>query len=276
MEVSMRVREPAVAGMFYPGSRTELAASVDRYLADAQSPVLDGLDRVRAVIAPHAGYIYSGPTAGFAFKALQGSLPAGEATIYCLAPAHRVWYDGLSTGDFESFATPLGSVPVDQERVRALWETGPLYQAAPAAHQGEHSLEVQLPFLQRISDHFFLVPLLFGEVDACVVGRELAGRLQDEPDARVVVSSDLSHFERYKTAQRKDQAFLQDLLAGDGRAVEANRRGACGYRPISALIEMATRLGWTPHLLDYRNSGDTAGDKGRVVGYAAVAYTSGD
>lgn len=272
----MDVRKPAVAGMFYPGSRAELAAAVDGCLAEARSPELEALERVRAVIAPHAGYIYSGPTAGFAFKALQGGLPAGEAVIYLLAPAHRVWFDGVSTGDFESFATPLGAIPVDGERVRALWQSETLFTALPAAHQGEHSLEVQLPFLQRIGDRFTLVPLLFGNADARAVGRVLARRLRDEPAARVVVSSDLSHFERYEAARKKDLAFLQDVLAGDGRAVESNQYGACGRGPIAALIEIAAQLNWSPHLLDYRNSGDTAGDKQRVVGYAAIAYSSGE
>lgn len=268
----MEVRAPAVAGMFYPGNRVALEAAVDTCLADAHSP---DLDHVRAVISPHAGYIYSGPTAGFAFRALQTGLPAGKMTVYLLGPAHRVWYDGVATGDFANFATPLGDAPVDQERVRDLWALESHYQPLPAAHQGEHCLEVQIPFLQRISDQFSLVPLLFGQVDACAVGQELAGRLRNEPDARVIVSTDLSHFKDYETAQQIDQSFLQDVLAGDSRAVESNRHGACGWSSIAALIEIASQLGWTPHLLDYRNSGDTAGDKRRVVGYAAVAYASG-
>jgi len=272
----MQVRRPAVAGMFYPGSRTALTEAVDGYLAEARSPELESLGRVRAVVAPHAGYVYSGPTAGYAFKALESSLPADGPRVYLLGPAHRVWFNAVSTGDFQSFATPLGEVPVDQDTVRSLWALESHYQALPGAHHGEHCLEVQVPFLQRSMDRFSLVPLLFGEVDACAVGRELAGRVEDEPDARVVVSSDLSHFERYETAQRMDRAFLQDVLAGDQGAVEANRHGACGRAPIVALMEIASQLGWTPHLLDYRNSGDTAGDKGRVVGYAAIAYTAGD
>jgi AmmeMemoRadiSam system protein B len=272
----MQVRRPAVAGMFYPGSRAALTEAVDGYLAEARSPELDGLENVRAVIAPHAGYVYSGPTAGYAFKALQSSLPAGRTTIYLLGPAHRVWFSAVSTGDFDSFATPLGDAPVDQDEVRSLWALETHFQALPGAHQGEHCLEVQIPFLQRSIDQYSLIPLLFGQVDACVVGQELAGRLEDQPDARVVVSSDLSHFERYETAQRMDRAFLQDVMAGNQRAVEANREGACGRAPIIALMEVASQLGWTPHLLDYRNSGDTAGDKGRVVGYAAIAYTAGD
>jgi AmmeMemoRadiSam system protein B len=266
----MRVREPAVAGMFYPGRSRVLATAVDNYLADAPP---SELDQVRAVIAPHAGYIYSGPTAGYAFKALENSLPAGDVTVYLLGPAHRAWFEGVSTGDFAGFSTPLGEAPVDPT-VRGLWDLNTHYQPLPAAHKGEHCLEVQVPFLQRISDRFSLVPLLFGQVDARAVGAELAARLLDEPDSRVVVSSDLSHFEDYETARRRDQSFLRDVLAGESRAVESNQHGACGRGPIVTLIEIASQLGWTPHLLDYRNSGDTAGDKRRVVGYAAIAYTS--
>jgi AmmeMemoRadiSam system protein B len=257
--------------MFYPGSNNTLTSAVDGYLADSDPPELEN---VRAVIAPHAGYIYSGPTAGYAYKALQSSLPVGRTIVYLLGPSHRAWFDGVSTGDFESFATPLGDAPVDEEGVRNLWALKTHYQALPAAHQGEHCLEVQVPFLQRTIDQFSLVPLLFGDVDARAVGQELAGRLHDEPDARVVVSSDLSHFENYETAKRMDQSFLQDVLAGNSRAVVRNQRGACGRAPVAALMEIAAQLGWTSHLLDYRNSGDTAGDKLRVVGYAAVAYTA--
>ena len=266
------VRAPAVAGMFYPGDRAALAAAVDSYLADADPPELSN---VRAVIAPHAGYIYSGPTAGYAFKALQSGLPAGKTTIYLLGPAHRVWLDGVSTGDFEGFATPLGVVPIAQDSAQALRALETRYRALPAAHQGEHSLEVEVPFLQQIVPQLQLVPQLFGDVDPRAVGRELAGRLQEEPEARVVVSSDLSHFDDYETARRMDQSFLQRVLEGDIAAVQGDERGACGRVPIAALMEMAAELGWRPHLLDYRNSGDTAGDKRRVVGYAAIAYTAG-
>ncbi len=272
----MHVRRPAVAGMFYPGNRRALAEAVDGYLAEARLPEPNRLSNVRAVITPHAGYIYSGPTAGYAFRALRSSLPAGDMTVYLLGPAHRVWFNVVSTGDFDAFATPLGEAPVDKERLTALWTLRTHFQALPNTHQGEHSLEVQIPFLQRATEQFSLVPLLFGEVDARAVGGELTSVLATEPGARVVVSSDLSHFEPYEAAQQMDRALLQDVLAGDERAVESNRHGACGRAPIVALMEIATRLGWTPHLLDYRNSGDTAGDRGRVVGYAAIAYTAED
>ena len=267
------VRLPAVAGTFYPGDPAALAAAVIKYLAEANPPPLKN---VRAVIAPHAGYVYSGLTAGYAFKSLQSSLPGDDVTIYLLGPAHQVWFNGVSTGDFEGFSTPLGVAPVDQERVQALWALKTHYQGLPAAHQGEHCLEVELPFLQHIAPQLRLVPLLFGEVDACAVGRELAYRLRDEPDARVVVSSDLSHFHDYNTARRLDRAFLQHVLDGEVAKVAGAQRRACGKAAIVALMEMAAELSWTAHFLDYRTSGDTAGDKRRVVGYAAIAFTQGD
>ncbi len=263
------VRPPAVAGLFYPGGSAALAQAVDEYLAAARVPVLPN---VRAVIAPHAGYIYSGPTAGYAFKSLQSGLASGRTTVYLLGPSHRSWFQGISTGDFD-WRTPLGTVPMATEAVQALWALGARYRPMPEAHRDEHSLEVQLPFLLRVAPDLQLVPLLFGEVDPQVVGLDLAAQLRDQQDARVVVSSDLSHFNEYDTARRMDQSFLQQVLEGQAAAVERAQYGACGHTPIAALIKVAEELGWTPHLLDYRNSGDTAGDKMRVVGYAAVAYT---
>lgn len=271
VKMSGRVRPPAVAGMFYPGDRAKLATAVDGYLDQAR---VQELDKVRAVIAPHAGYIYSGPTAGYSFKALQSGLASTETPIYLLGPAHRVWFDGVSTGDFASMETPLGAALVDQARLRSLWALESHYQALPSAHQGEHCLEVQIPFLQRITETFRLVPMLFGQVDARAVGRELAQRLHGEPESRLVVSTDLSHFNDYETARRVDQAYLQAILEGDDRKIASQREGACGQAPIMALMQIAAELSWTPHLLDYRNSGDTAGDKWRVVGYASIAYTA--
>lgn len=262
------VRLPAVAGMFYPGGRADLENAVKRYIDDAQPPALEN---VRAIIAPHAGYVYSGPTAGYAFKSLLSSLPAGETRVYLMGPSHRSWFRGVSTGEFD-FQTPLGTVPTDHKTLNELL-VSTTFQTLAAAHQGEHCLEVQLPFLQCTVPKLALIPLLFGEVDALAVGRELAPRLQKEPDSRIVVSSDLSHFNKYETACSMDRTFLQHVLDGDIPAVQGNSNGACGRFPILALMEIAAELGWTPHLLDYRNSGDTSGDKYRVVGYGAVAYT---
>jgi AmmeMemoRadiSam system protein B len=270
-----KVRQPVVAGMFYPGNEKALANRVKDYIAQADLSAAADSDRVRAIITPHAGYIYSGPIAGYAYRALGAGRPAGGATVYLLGPAHRSWFSGISTGNF-NLATPLGVVPTDRPKVEDLWALSRRYQALPEAHQDEHSLEVQVPFLQETLADFELVPLLFGEVAPEPVGRDLADRLRNEPESRVVVSSDLSHFHDYETAQRLDRAFIADVLAGDQEAVLDKRQGACGRVPIVALMEVAAELGWTAQLLDYRNSGDTAGDKRRVVGYAAIAYLEGE
>ncbi|MBN1315950.1 MAG: AmmeMemoRadiSam system protein B [Anaerolineales bacterium] len=263
------IRPPAVAGMFYPGGRDALEKAVKRYLNDAQPPELEN---VRAVIAPHAGYIYSGHTAGYAYKSMLSSLPVGKTRVYLMGPSHRSWFQGVSTGNFD-FQTPLGIVPTDHDAVHELVSQNTEFQPLPTVHQGEHCLEVQLPFLQVIIPDMSLVPLLFGQAEARSVGRELATRLRKEPNARVVVSSDLSHFSDYETACSMDRAFIQRVLAGNSPAVAKDEHGACGRVPILVMMEIAAELGWTAHLLDYRNSGDTAGDKSRVVGYAAVAYT---
>jgi AmmeMemoRadiSam system protein B len=269
-----KVRSPAVAGMFYPGTERALTNSVTDYIAQADLSGLADSDRVRAVVAPHAGYVYSGPTAGFAYRALRAGRPAGRTRIYLLGPAHRSWFAGVSTGDF-NMATPIGVAPTDRSSVEDLWALSERYQPLPEAHRDEHSLEVQIPFIQEAVSDFELVPLLFGTVEPGPVGRDLAGRLRKEPESRIVVSSDLSHFHDYQTAQHLDHNFIADVLAGDQDAVLEQRQGACGRAPIVSLMEVAAELGWSPHLLDYRNSGDTAGDKRRVVGYAAIAFTEG-
>jgi AmmeMemoRadiSam system protein B len=267
-----KIRPPAVAGMFYPGNEKTLAATVGGYVAQADLSALVDPTRVRAVVAPHAGYVYSGPTAGYAFQALKAGQPAGRATIYLLGPAHRAWFNGVSTGDF-NLATPLGVAPTNRSTVEALWALSELYQPLPEAHRDEHSLEVQVPFIQHTFSEFELVPLLFGEVEPRRVGRDLAANLRREPESRIVVSSDLSHFNDYQTAQGLDHDFVAAVVAGDQAAVLGKGQGACGRAAIVALMETAAELGWKPHLLDYRNSGDTAGDRRRVVGYAAMAYT---
>ena len=263
------VRQPAVAGTFYPADPARLEAMVREFLADASVPALR---HVRAVIAPHAGYIYSGPTAGYAFKVWEDAALRPH-TIYLLGPAHYVYVDGVAVGRFEAFATPLGRVPVAEEMVEALLSRGAPFIEANKAHLPEHCLEVELPFLQVVfGNHVRIVPMLFGNVQPGDVVPALIEVLQADPNALVVVSSDLSHYHDYWTARQLDMALLEAIVQGDiPRAQEGE---ACGLLPILALMRVALRLGWTAHLLDYRNSGDTAGDKSRVVGYAAVAYTA--
>jgi hypothetical protein len=260
------VRQPNVAGQFYPADPERLRREIQGYIEQASLP--DDLERVRAVIAPHAGYVYSGTTAGYAFKAL-ARLPDRARTVFLLGPAHRVPVSGVALGHYSAFRTPLGDAPVDVDSVSRMLDTSSLYTRAPGAHEPEHCLEVEVPFLQVALDDFALVPMLFGQVDPRDVAVDLVDRLEE--DDLIVVSSDLSHFHSYDTAQQRDQGFLSALLEGDERGVRAGE--ACGRAPVATLMEIAERKEWAPHLLDYRNSGDTAGNKSRVVGYASIAYT---
>lgn len=262
----LSVRRPAVAGQFYPRDPDLLRQKVKAYIDEASLPA--DLGGARAVIAPHAGYVYSGPTAGYAFQALK-QLPSDRWTVFLLGPAHRVPITGVALGDYSAFRTPLGDVPVAVDRIAEMLKGSSLYVRAPQAHGPEHCLEVELPFLQAVLSDFRLVPMLFGQVDPGDAAEDLVDRIGEKD--LIVVSTDLSHFYSYEEAQRLDEALLDALLKGDeGGVIEGE---ACGRAPVAALLEVAEHKGWKPHLLDYRNSGDTAGDKYRVVGYAAVAYT---
>jgi AmmeMemoRadiSam system protein B len=262
----LTVRRPAVAGQFYPQDAEAIRRVIREYIDEATLP--KDLGTVRAVIAPHAGYIYSGRTAGYAFKALE-ALPEKEWTVFLLGPAHRVRFRGVALGDYSAFRTPLGDVPIAVDRVADLLARSPLYTRTPKAHELEHCLEVEVPFLQMTLTNFDLVPMLFSEVDPEEVATELADHV-DEGDL-IVISNDLSHFHPYDEAQRLDQRLLDALLNNDTKGVL--RGEACGQAPVATLMGIAGRKKWTPHLLDYRTSGDTAGDKWQVVGYASVAYT---
>jgi len=187
-----------------------------------------------------------------------------------MGPAHRVYFRGVALGNYSAFRTPLGDVPVAVDRVAEMLARSPLYTRFSEAHVPEHSLEVEVPFLQLMLPDFQLVPMLFGEVDPQKVAAELAEGIG--PDDLIVVSNDLSHFYSYEEAHHLDHSVLDAVMAGD--EIGVLRGEACGRAPVVTLMGIARRQGWTPHLLDYRTSGDTAGDRRQVVGYAAVAYTA--
>ena len=258
--IPLRVREPAVAGGFYPGEPEVLREQVDDLLAHASSRNIHGL---RALVCPHAGYGYSGPIAASGFKQLSG---LKFERIVVMAPSHFVPFAGVAIADVDAFRTPLGTIPTSSLS-RELANQGPfLLDSAP--HANEHALEVELPFLQRVLGKFELVPLVFGEVNEA----EVARRLNAFVDARTffVASSDLSHYYPYEKAQQLDHATVGAILSLD---VDGLVKGqACGKSPILALVHLARLRGWKTELLDYRNSGDTAGDRSRVVGYAAIAF----
>lgn len=262
----LSVRPPVVAGQFYPGDPDVLRRMIQEYVDEATLP--EDLGTVRAVIAPHAGYVFSGPTAGYAFKALS-PLPQKEWTVFLLGPAHRVPFQGVALGDYSAFRTPLGDAPIAVDRVAETLTRSPLYTRTPEAHAPEHCLEVEVPFLQMTLPDFCLVPMLFGDVDPREVAEELTDHIGE--DDLIVVSNDLSHFYPYDEARQLDHALLDALMADDEMGVL--RGEACGSAPVTTLMGIARRKSWQPHLLDYRTSGDTAGDKFQVVGYASVVYT---
>ncbi len=218
------------------------------------------------MIAPHAGYVYSGPIAGSAFRQLAADA-AGIRRVVVLGPAHRVPVRGLGLPACESFATPLGEMPLDGEAMARI-SSLPQVCDSPAAHGPEHSLEVELPFLQVALGDFELVPLVVGSTSGGEVA-EVLEALWDGPETRFVVSSDLSHYLPYEAAQEVDRETAAAIVELDAPLASGR---ACGGLPIDGLLLAARRRGLDARLLDLRNSGDTAGDRDRVVGYGAFDF----
>ena len=257
------VRQPAVAGTFYPADADELEKSV---AANLNSPLAWDID-AKALVVPHAGHVYSGAIAGSAYASVR-HLADRITRVVLLGPAHRVAFKGIAVPSADAHATPLGDIPVDWQGVAEALAL-PQVQLSDAAFEGEHSLEVHLPFLQRALGEFSLVPLLVGDAQPEGVEQVLR-KLWGGPETLIVISTDLSHFHEYDAAQKLD--------ASASRAIETfNVEGlsgelACGFRPLSGLLRAAQRLDLRPTTLDVRNSGDTAGDKSRVVGYGSYAF----
>ena len=266
MTPATTIRPPAVAGSFYPGQVDVLRDDLASCLAVTPAPQLvDATGQLKALIVPHAGYIYSGGTAGHAY-ALLAPLAGRIRRVVLLGPCHRVSVRGLAAPTVKAFATPLGSVPLDRGAIDALADL-PQVVASDAAHAQEHSLEVQLPFLQTVLGEFDLVPLAVGQTGAAEVAQVL-DRLWGGAETLIVISSDLSHFHTYGEAQKIDHATATQILALEQLT---SFEQACGALPINGLIAVARRRGLTIRRVAQCNSGDTAGDKARVVGYAAFA-----
>ena len=260
------VRPAAVAGAFYPGQTSALSATVLALLAKAGADT--DIAAPKAIIVPHAGYIYSGATAALAYAQLAAARSSIRRVIL-LGPVHRVAVRGLALPGAAAFATPLGEIEIDQASVAAL-SALPQVLVSPAAHALEHSLEVQLPFLQRVLDDFKLVPLAIGNATATEVAQVLEA-LWGGPETLIVISSDLSHFLPYASAQALDQGTVQQILKFDGTL---NHQQACGATPVNGLLLAARQHGLEVRLLGLCNSGDSAGDKERVVGYTALAFSA--
>ncbi len=262
-----RIRSPAVAGSFYPHQAAELSATVEQLLENAGHGGQSELPK--ALIVPHAGYIYSGPVAASAYCRLKIS-GSGIERVILLGPAHQVYVQGLALPEAESFATPLGEVRLDLEAMRRIRHL-PQVVVSNEAHNMEHSLEVHLPFLQKILNDFTLVPLAVGDASSEEVA-EVLEILWGGKETLFLISSDLSHYLPYGAAQKTDKDTVDTILA-----LRSTLKGeqACGCVPVNGLLLAAKLHGLQPHLLDARNSGDTAGDKSHVVGYASFAFTEG-
>jgi MEMO1 family protein len=255
---SDRVRSPAVAGAAYPDDPRELTRTVDGLLSRAQA---GPRQRVRGIIAPHADYALSGPTAAEAFMAAKGGAFRRAVVI---GPSHHMRFEGLAAPSHSAFATPVGNLPVDAEAVAELVAAN-LARIDDGPHGPEHAIEVELPFLRVVLGAVPIIPLLSGDDDAMPAAGAIA-RLWTA-DTLLVVSTDLSHFEPYASARRHDARTAAAIEAFDEAAI--GLYDACGYLAVRGALIVASRLGLHMERLDLRNSGDAAGDKDRVVGYGA-------
>jgi AmmeMemoRadiSam system protein B len=260
------VRQPAVAGAFYPGQRQPLLYEVNAHLTAARMVWSAGGSAPKAIIVPHAGYIYSGGTAALAYARVALACSTIRRVVL-LGPVHRVAVRGLALPGSDAFATPLGEVLLDGSAI-ALIAAMPQVGVSAAAHALEHSLEVQLPFLQAVLDDFKLVPLAVGDATPSEVAGVLE-HLWGGEETLIVISSDLSHYLPYNSAEISDSETLAHILSLEA---SITHRQACGGTPINGLLLTARRRHLRPELLGRCNSGDSAGDMQRVVGYASVAF----
>lgn len=269
----MKVRPAAVAGSFYPADPVRLREMVFGFLETAVNPagtVTESVEAslLKAIIAPHAGYIYSGAIAGSAYAHVV-SLAKKVKRVIMLSPAHTMAIHGLAATSATAFRTPLGDVTVDQDAVQQVLSL-PQVEILDAAHVREHGLEVHLPFLQEILEDFSLVPFVVGYASPEEVN-EVVETLWGGEETLIVISSDLSHFMNYQQAQQLDGITCAAIERLEPDAIQ--RDGACGRRPIQGLLLSAKQRGMSVVTLDLRNSGDTAGTKDRVVGYGAWAFS---
>jgi len=262
--MSNTTRMPAVAGTFYPNNTHELSAMIDQFLQAVKNtgPV------PKAIIVPHAGYIYSGAIAASAYALI---IPARDriSRVVLIGPSHKVPLLGLAATKMQEFSTPFGEVPVDRKAIDNIIKF-PQVSLMEQAHANEHSLEVQLPFLQKILNQFSIVPLVVGKATPKQVG-EILEALWGGEETLIVISSDLSHYNNYKSAQKLDKLTTQAIETLSPEKIDYEQ--ACGRIPINGLLHVAKIRKMHVETVDLRNSGDTAGSKEQVVGYGAYAFS---
>jgi AmmeMemoRadiSam system protein B len=265
------VRKPAVSGQFYPGTAEALRKEVDNLLGGA---VAKPDPRVRALISPHAGYPYSGPVAAEAYKTLTG---LKFDTVIVIGFTHRVPFRGVFVDDAGAYLTPLGSVPVDRAMAKSIKEFNPGLRDSPGGRFEEHSVEVQIPFLQEVLKDFSIVPIYMGDqsMDQARILSDAVAKAVGNKNVLVVISTDLSHYYPYETAVKKDRLWISAVEQGNPLKLallsDSGAAEACGMGPVMTLLFLREKMNWgLPTLLRYANSGDVTGDKGRVVGYAAM------
>ncbi len=261
MDTELEVRRPAVAGAFYPMEQTELSNMINTFFENANVEPIRG--ELKAIISPHAGYIYSGPVAAYGYKLMQ--LHNVQKNVILLGPSHYTAFEGLAESGFKQWATPLGII--DAFSIRNQYNTSYIH-INPQAHIPEHSLEVQIPFLQSINPHVKIDPILTGDIASTAGGEILSGY---EQDYFFIASSDLSHYHVYDEAVRIDKKTIDAIIDLDTDRFE-EIGDACGKKGISILMRIAEKKKWKAKLLKYANSGDTAGPKDEVVGYTSIAF----
>ncbi len=264
----VKVREPAVSNLFYPGNKEELEYMLKYFLDKA--PLFNAIPE--AVISPHAGYVYSGETAAYSYKQFLNLDPDKHYKILLVGPSHYVPFEGISFGYYDYWETPLGKVPVDKKEIENFVINN---QDLPITlntipHTKEHSLEVQVPFLQMVLNDFSIIPVVYGQIDFRVVEKVIEDIKGERDDVVVVISTDLSHYYPYDVARQIDKNCLLAVESLDLSYLDQCE--ACGKIGMAAIIDYARKVGWKSKVLDYRTSGDTAGDKDSVVGYLSSIF----
>jgi len=275
-----KLRFPAVAGQFYPGERKELSQMIDEFLKNAKVPKIEG--EIFGILVPHAGYVFSGPVAAYCYKAIFGK---NFETAVLIGDSHYEYFDGVSVWDRGEWETPLGRVKVDEELTKEILNFSKRFFVKDSAHLFEHSLEVQIPFLQKVLKDFKILPLIFGSEDK--EWKELAKailKLMEKKKILVVASTDLSHYPPYEVAQKADKRTIEGILSSDPEKfkekIETLKKlfpdvdtFACAQDTIKTILEVSKNLKGKAKLLKYQNSGDTIyGERSQVVGYSAIVF----